>query len=81
MLYALVCPARVKEFSLERWTDELRRPALHYLSLSWGHRWVRVIAGGCYLVGGAGTVLILIVKLWNTGKFIVANTTLPWWQW
>ena len=81
MLYAIVCPPRVKEFSLERWTDELRRPALHYLPLSWGHRWVRVVTGGCYLVGGLGTLLILIAKLLNAGKFIIANTTFPWWQW
>jgi hypothetical protein len=81
MLYALVCPARVKEFSLERWTDELNRPALHYLSLSWSHRWVRLVAGVCYLVGGFGTILILIMKLWNAGEFIIKNTALPWWEW
>jgi hypothetical protein len=83
MLYALVCPPRIKEFSLERWTDELNRPALHYLPLSWSHRWVRVVAGVCYLLGGAGTLSILIMKLWNTGEFIIKNTELdlPWWQW
>jgi hypothetical protein len=80
MLYALVCPARVKEFSLERWTDELGRPALHYLSLSWKHRW-GIVAEVCYLGGGVGTLLILIVKLSNAAKFILANTSLPWWQW
>jgi hypothetical protein len=81
MLYALVCPPRVKEFSLESWTSEIGRSALHYLPLSWRYRWARVIAGVCYLVGGFGTLLILIVKLSNAAKFIVANTTLPWWQW
>lgn len=81
MLYALVCPARVKEFSLERWTAELNRPALHYLPLSWSHRWVRLVAGVCYLVGASGTIAILIVKLWNAAVFIIKNTALPWWQW
>jgi hypothetical protein len=81
MLYALFCPARVKEFSLEGWTNEIGRSGLHYLPLSWGHRWVRLIVGVCYLAGGLGTILILIVKLINAGKFIVANTTVHWWQW
>jgi hypothetical protein len=81
MLYAIVCPPRVKEFSLERWTNEIGRSALHYLPLSWRHRWVRVVAFVCYLIGGFGTLLILIVKLVNAGKFIFAHATLPWWQW
>jgi hypothetical protein len=81
LLYTLFCPARVKEFSLESWTNEIGRSALHYLPLSWRYRWVRVIVGVCYSVGGFGTLLILIVKLINAGKFIVGNTTLPWWQW
>jgi hypothetical protein len=55
-LYALRCPARVKEFSLEGWTNEIRRSALHYLPLSWRERWVRLVVGVCYLVGGLGCV-------------------------
>jgi hypothetical protein len=61
--------------------DEFGRLALHYLPLSWSHRWMRLVAGVCYLVGAFGTLLILIVKLWNAGKFIIENTSLPWWQW
>jgi hypothetical protein len=78
-LYTLFCPARIKEFSLDRWTDELGQPALHYLPLSWGMRSLRVIVGVCYVVGGLGTLGILLVKLWWAGVYIMRNTTLPWW--
>lgn len=80
-IHALFCPPRIKEFSLERWTDELRHPALHYLPLSWTHRWLRLVAALAYLVGGAGTLAIICVKLWNAAVFIIENTRLPWWWW
>lgn len=77
-LFALACPPRVREFSLERWTDELRQSALRYLPLSWSGRWARAIAAPCYVIGGLGTVLILLVKLRNAAEFILDNSTLPW---
>ena len=81
ILYALMCPPRVKEFSLEQWVDQFGHPGLHYLSLSWRARWPRVIAFGCYCVGGTLTGLILIAKGYGAGRFIIENTMLPWWLW
>lgn len=75
-LFALLCPSRVREFSLDRWTDELRQPALRYLPQSWSRRWARAIAAPCYVIGGGGTAIILLVKIWNAGEFIWRNSVL-----
>jgi hypothetical protein len=77
-LFSLVCPARIREFSLQQWMHELRRSALHYLPFSWQYRWTRGIAFVCYVVGGLGTLTILLLKLWNAATFIIKNTDLPW---
>lgn len=77
-LFALLCPPRIREFSLERWTDELRQPATRYLPASWSRRRARAIAAPCYVIGGGGTLAILLVKLWNAGAFILRHSTLPW---
>jgi hypothetical protein len=47
-LFALLCPSRVREFSLDRWTDELRQSAIQYLPISWSRRCARTVAGPCY---------------------------------
>jgi hypothetical protein len=64
-LFALRCPPRISEFSLERWTDEFRRPALHYLTQSWKHPRTRFACMGFYLAGGSISAFVLGVKLWN----------------
>jgi hypothetical protein len=79
-LYAVRCPPRIKEYSLEQWTNEIGRSGLHYLPLSWNQRPLRVVVYVCYLSGGFGTLAILLVKLVNAAAFILANTTLRWWQ-
>src|SRR4051794_31618026 len=43
--YTMSCPARLQEFSLTRWRDELGRSSLHYLPLSWSRRWARLTSG------------------------------------
>jgi hypothetical protein len=77
-LFALLCPSRVREFSLDRWTDELRQSAIQYLPISWSRRWARIVAAPFYLVGGCGTAIILLIKVWNAGRFIVKNSAFPW---
>jgi hypothetical protein len=78
MIFSSLCPARVREFSLTQWMDEHGKPALHYLADSWSKRWARMIAAPFYLIGGGGTAIILLVKLWNAGEFIWKNSKFGW---
>ena len=78
MIYSSLCPARVREFSLAQWMDDHGKPVLHYLADSWSKRWARMIAAPFYLIGGGGTVIILLVKLWNAGEFIWKNSRFGW---
>lgn len=78
-LFAVACPARVKEFSLQRWTDELRRPTLHYLAHSWKYHWTRRICMICYVLGGSITATILGIKLIEAALYVLAHTPMPWW--
>jgi hypothetical protein len=62
-IYALRCPARIKEFSLHRWTEEFGKTSLHYLPLSWSRpRW-RWAALGLYVIGGLLAAIVLAVRL------------------
>ena len=62
-IYAWKCPLRIKEFSLERWTKELGKPAVNYVPLTWrdpGWRWV---CGFSFCVGGFITAAVLLMRV------------------
>lgn len=62
-IYALKCPSRIKEFSLERWTKELGKSAINYVPLTWrdpGWRW---FCGICFLAGSFATATVLFMRL------------------
>jgi hypothetical protein len=73
-IFAARCPPRIREFSQERWVDELERPLQTYWADSWREPWIRVLCALCYAVGGTGVVLILLTKLWRTLVLIVENS-------
>lgn len=62
-IYALRCPDRIKEFSLERWETELGNHACNYVPLSWRYPVYRWIALVCYALGRTGALLILVWRL------------------
>jgi hypothetical protein len=72
-LYALACPARIKQFSSEQWRYELHKPMVTYWPLAWMHRLVRMICAASYLVGGILAILIIGSKLLGTAKYILRN--------
>lgn len=78
-IFTLLCPSRIKEFSADRWFDELQQSVISYVPLSWTHRWPRVVAGICYLIGGLIALYVLLSKLYNAGAYILAYTHAPWW--
>ncbi|HEX3864515.1 MAG TPA: hypothetical protein VHY35_22760 [Stellaceae bacterium] len=77
-IYSLACPARVREFSQSQWTDQFGKSGLVYLSDSWSRRRVRALVAAFYWIGGAGTSIILLIKLWNAAVFIWKNSTFGW---
>lgn len=60
-IYAVCCPSRIKEFSLQRWVEEFGKDPIHYLPLSWHRPMWRWLALALYGIGGvlAFTVLAL----------------------
>jgi hypothetical protein len=64
-IYAWRCPERVKEFSLERWTNELGKEAISYVSLSWRDPFWRLVCGTCFYLGSFLTALVLLLRLWE----------------
>jgi uncharacterized protein YjbI with pentapeptide repeats len=75
-IYTLWCPTRVTEFTKDVWCDQLQRPLLHYWPFAWKYRWLRLICGACYLLGGCGALYVLITKVFKAGVFIVENSAL-----
>lgn len=72
-IYALACPSRVKEFSLDQWRYQLGLSAVHYLADAWRRRIWRVAAFIFYLVGGVGAMIVLGSKLFNVAEFLLRN--------
>jgi hypothetical protein len=80
-IFSFFCPPRIKEFSLERWTDELRQHSVNYIPLSWTKPRRRCIAGFCYWVGGLLAAFVLLWKIVAAGWFILQNTRWPFPFW
>lgn len=73
-IYAVFCPPRIKEFSRDMWCDQLRKPLIHYWPYSWRFPALRVACGVCYLVGGAGALVVIARKLITATVFIVNHS-------
>lgn len=72
-IYTIGCPARIKEFSKEIWCEQFGHSLVQYWPQSWWNRRVRIICGACYIIGGGMALLILVVKVWNAGAYIVRH--------
>lgn len=64
-LYVIFCPSRVKEFSRAKWCDEMERPLIHYWPEAWKYRLIRVVCALFYILGGLGTLYVLLSKFWR----------------
>jgi hypothetical protein len=69
-IYAVWCPSRIKEFTLDKWRDELHQSVIHYHAQSWRRRKRRIICVICYAIGAPGVVLIFGIKLCKAGWYI-----------
>jgi hypothetical protein len=78
-IYTIWCPTRIKEFSKDRWCDELRKPLIHYWPLSWSHRTTRIICWVCYLIGGTVAIWVIACKVWWAFGYIVEHSTFSLW--
>lgn len=75
-IYAIWCPSRVKEFSRDQWTHQLGLSVVHYLAAAWTRRTLRLIALALYITGGTGAGIVLVSKLVNVARFLLAPN--PW---
>jgi uncharacterized protein YjbI with pentapeptide repeats len=72
-IYALSCPSRVKEFSLDQWRYQLRLSVVHYMADAWRRRPLRVAALVFYIAGGFGAGFVLLYKLVGVAKLLVGS--------
>jgi len=72
-IYAVCCPSRVKEFSLDQWRYQLGLSAVHYVADAWRRRPLRLAALLFYTTGGIGAGFVLLSKLVSVAKFLVSN--------
>ncbi|AWM40279.1 Secreted effector protein pipB2 [Gemmata obscuriglobus] len=75
-IYSIWCPARIREFSQEKWCDELKRSLLHYWPLAWKTPTLRVICGTLYVTGAACAIWVIAAKIWTTGTYIIKNISI-----
>jgi uncharacterized protein YjbI with pentapeptide repeats len=76
-IYALACPSPVKEFTRDRWCDELGKPLIHYWPEAWKRRHLRLPCAALYAVGGIGVAYALIPKLWSVFVLLWTSTFSP----
>jgi hypothetical protein len=77
-LYTFFSPSRIKEFSRDRWCDQLNRSLLHYWPLAWKYRYIRLACAACYVLGGLGAISVIGWKVWQTAVFIWTHSAWPW---
>jgi hypothetical protein len=64
IVYALGCPAEVKNFSSIEWRYAFGRSLVHYWPRSWRQPWVRALCATLDLLGAALLVPIAFFKLY-----------------
>jgi len=69
----LACPARVTEFSREKWISELGKPEILYDVATWTRPVVRVFCAGMLLIGGAISAFLLGKAVLHQASFILSH--------
>jgi hypothetical protein len=72
-LFALLCPARIKQFSSEEWCHQLGHPILTYWPLAWRYPVARFFCASFYAVGGSLAIWVISCKLLYTAVYIWQN--------
>jgi hypothetical protein len=71
----LGCPARVVEFSRERWLSEMHEPELFYDHAAWQRPWLRCVCAVTLAFGGTLSAFLLGRGIIKQIAFILAHVT------
>jgi uncharacterized protein YjbI with pentapeptide repeats len=69
----LGCPARVVEFSRERWLNEFQQPEILYDHATWQRPLIRLLCAGTLLVGGLLSVFLLGRGIFQQTTFVIRH--------
>ena len=71
----LGCPARIVEFSREKWLNELQQPELLYDYASWQKPTLRIICAGALALGGVLSSILLCRAVVQQAAFIIRHVS------
>ncbi|MBC8240470.1 MAG: pentapeptide repeat-containing protein [Alphaproteobacteria bacterium] len=77
-IYTFACPSRVKEFTQEVWVYQFGNALIQYWPYAWKYENLRIACAVCYLFGGGGVALVILIKVSRAATFIWNNSNLPW---
>lgn len=69
-LFVLACPARVREFSAQKWLDEVRGSPISYFPYTWSRALARVLVWALLLAGGALAGWVILSKIGKAVAFV-----------
>lgn len=70
----LACPARITEFSRERWVSELQRSELLYDISTWERPLARIVCSLSLATGGVTTLILLTIAISKQAIFIISHS-------
>lgn len=70
-LYALACPAEVKEANEVRWTRAMGQPLWEYRSANWSRPALRYACGVLFGIGGFHSLYYLMHRSWNAISYLL----------
>lgn len=71
----LACPARVVEFTRERWVSDLKQPRLLYDHATWRLPWLRLTCAISLILGGIISAVLLVRAILQQTIFIISSVT------
>lgn len=70
----LACPARISEFSRERWLNEIKRPEILYDFATWRMPVIRFLCAATLLSGGLISAILLARAIFQQIAYILNHT-------